>query len=742
MKKVIKIVTTLFIFIGFIMIVNLKAFAYETTYDNNYTRTGYHLELNYSFVHDHEATLAKCDYIVCRMSNNLNPSADQLYSAVYKSSSRLTGSFSTDMSHMVWGYDLSQTTYTVGNIGLFFKADNCDNVGYFPLACPYNNAANNRTGYTYLYLYYSWCDIEQKYYFIGFSHYWLATYPSGGGTIEYVLSPYSHTINVYNIVPNNYSVQYDGNGATSGTMPATGYSFDTAYSLPANQYSKQYTVNYDPGGGTSPIASDTATATFNGWIDNNSIIYNGNAYGYSQFNAPYYANKYADLKNAFGYNKYSLIAHYLIYGQSEGRSAVKSGNDTTSGLYPDGATIENLTPVNGQTLTLYADWTNAAITLPKPVREGYTFKGWYDKQSNGTLIGYAGGSYTPTSNKTLYAYWIDDTAPSIDDLTPDDDPTVKTITENSTSIEYDWINHAVNLHFKGIDSGSGISSIKLYDNNNVLLKSGTEEIKYTVTEENVTDYKLIAVDKAGNTTTVSVKVRIDYNAPDSAGRTITDGSDYVSKIITVKATDDLSGLTKFVLEKLDGSNWVASQNINVSSISGCMSAQKSFTVNLSDYKYKYRIAYYDYAGNIYYSDEFYVMPVTVKATVSKLNGTSAGNNETLTFIQNGDMTATINVTLGGYVEYVTYEFADELNHAGETHTISLTQTSTDGKGIAADTLSFILPENLELGESHLIKVTGYRGDEKVEQFLYVKLDEVDFSRLRTRIRYQSGQMGK
>ncbi len=46
----------------------------------------------------------------------------------------------------------------------------------------------------------------------------------------------------------------------------------------------------------------------------------------------------------------------------------------------------------------------AAVTLPTPTWDGYTFNGWYNA---GTKIGDAGDSYTPTANITLYAKWTD-----------------------------------------------------------------------------------------------------------------------------------------------------------------------------------------------------------------------------------------------------------------------------------------------------------------------------------------------
>jgi len=54
-----------------------------------------------------------------------------------------------------------------------------------------------------------------------------------------------------------------------------------------------------------------------------------------------------------------------------------------------------------------------SVTAPTPTRSGYTFNGWYDSSSGGSLIISGGTSYTPSSNITLYAQWtVVFTAPS------------------------------------------------------------------------------------------------------------------------------------------------------------------------------------------------------------------------------------------------------------------------------------------------------------------------------------------
>lgn len=62
-------------------------------------------------------------------------------------------------------------------------------------------------------------------------------------------------------------------------------------------------------------------------------ILNGTTLDYSVvFNANYYANRYADLKNAFGYDREKLLSHFLTNGINEKRQACATFN---VGVYKD-----------------------------------------------------------------------------------------------------------------------------------------------------------------------------------------------------------------------------------------------------------------------------------------------------------------------------------------------------------------------------------------------------------------------
>ena len=48
---------------------------------------------------------------------------------------------------------------------------------------------------------------------------------------------------------------------------------------------------------------------------------------------------------------------------------------------------------------------SSAIVLPTPTRANYHFDGWFDALTGGSLIGLGGAGLVPTSNKTLFARW-------------------------------------------------------------------------------------------------------------------------------------------------------------------------------------------------------------------------------------------------------------------------------------------------------------------------------------------------
>jgi len=146
-------------------------------------------------------------------------------------------------------------------------------------------------------------------------------------------------------VPNTYTIQFNGNGNTSGTMGNILCEYGKTYTLSSNTFVKAYNITYNQNysGGTN--STITASCTFNGWTGSN-----GSSYG----------------------NK---------------------------------ASISNLTTTNGDIFVMTANWLDASVTLPSPTRDGLSLIGWYNDASGTTLIGAGGENYIVTSNVTLYAKW-------------------------------------------------------------------------------------------------------------------------------------------------------------------------------------------------------------------------------------------------------------------------------------------------------------------------------------------------
>lgn len=62
---------------------------------------------------------------------------------------------------------------------------------------------------------------------------------------------------------------------------------------------------------------------------------------------------------------------------------------------------------NGQRDRISAMYQEEGIVLPEPVKKGYSFEGWYLDRECRVPAGKAGDLYSPVSDITLYAHWVD-----------------------------------------------------------------------------------------------------------------------------------------------------------------------------------------------------------------------------------------------------------------------------------------------------------------------------------------------
>lgn len=162
--------------------------------------------------------------------------------------------------------------------------------------------------------------------------------------------------------PKNYTVHFEGNGATGGSMQDQTINYGVAAKLNKNGFSRGFTVGYDVNGGNSvERGSDSVVSDFTGW-------------------------------------KLSPAAVGISY--------------------TDEQSVMNIAEP-GKTRNLYAAWHDNGVTLPNASKEDeywelsednkgwvrYYFTGWYTAPDGGVCVGRGGDAYTPKQDITLYAHW-------------------------------------------------------------------------------------------------------------------------------------------------------------------------------------------------------------------------------------------------------------------------------------------------------------------------------------------------
>ena len=168
--------------------------------------------------------------------------------------------------------------------------------------------------------------------------------------------------------PNTYTINYTMNGGTQGSNKPTSGTYDANVTI--SKPTKTFTVNIDANSQGATISSLTATKaqTFAGWT----------ASGLDTATA-----------------KYGTSTSAVTTAWSSGSTKVGASNDP---MY-----FKNLRSTSG-TVTLTANWTAVAVTLPTITKDGFTCG--YATSASGSISYNSGGSYTPsttTASTILYA---------------------------------------------------------------------------------------------------------------------------------------------------------------------------------------------------------------------------------------------------------------------------------------------------------------------------------------------------
>ena len=237
-----------------------------------------------------------------------------------------------------------------------------------------------------------------------------------GREIDYKNIEFTYTIG------NNYNIAFNANGG-SGSMSNVSMVYYISKNLPANTFTRAYTVSYDVNKGTLDAALTSANTasnyTFGGWAT--------------------------------------------------------SANG--SKVYDDKASVSNLTETVNGTYNLFAIWNDGAVTLPSATKEGCVLLGWY----NGDVkVGEAGDPYYPTASVELKAKWGDKHTP----VMTGSDQLMMVDGELENAFTFEHVDGQVaHITIKSISDVRNGNQVISYENNKIIAhNAGVAEIYFTQAE--------------------------------------------------------------------------------------------------------------------------------------------------------------------------------------------------------------------------------------------------------------------
>ncbi len=209
---------------------------------------------------------------------------------------------------------------------------------------------------------------------------------------------------------NTYTIQYNGNGNTSGSTASSSHIYDAAKALTSNGFSKTgYTFS-----GWSTSTTGTVVYSNTQSISNLTSTKGGSVTLYAKWTANTYTIKYdgngnTDGSTASSSSKYDATITLTTNGFKKDYNDFKGWSTSKNGsvVYKDKASVKNLVTSNGGTITLYAIWEPKAIntswvTITEAQNVGgqiVNYKWMYTKTTKtyGSWVAKTGSSI-PTSN--------------------------------------------------------------------------------------------------------------------------------------------------------------------------------------------------------------------------------------------------------------------------------------------------------------------------------------------------------
>ena len=278
-------------------------------------------------------------------------------------------------------------------------------------------------------------------------------------------------------------------------------------------------------------------------VNNNNPSIEGGTYGISLENASGKWNFFNGILKGtvagFNTQPTQWREHYKVTTGTE-----PIGNVTYNTAYLDNKYTITFNPNGGEvsTTTKTVTYNTAYGELPTPTRTGYAFKGWTETQyepgaANNPQFITSESTFAQDSDKTLYAYWADETAPS--------KPTIvaKLVDANGTTYTPGtWTNQHVYVELSATDDGSGIKEFQWYENGawttrELTTTSNTASITYTAARD--TTLRFRAVDNGNNASEeATIEVKMDMTKPIITASNITYGQD-----LEITIVDAASGVT-------------------------------------------------------------------------------------------------------------------------------------------------------------------------------------------------------
>ena len=210
--------------------------------------------------------------------------------------------------------------------------------------------------------------------------------------------------------PNSYTISFDGNGSTSGTMQPLGMKYGTAKNLTVNEYSR---TGYTWSGWCTNSDGTGASYTDGQRVENLTDTNNGSVTLYAKWVPNAYKIQFdknradASGTTASMSMEYGTAKNLTDNGFSSPSSKFAGWNTKPNGTgtsYSNGQSVKNLTSAPNDIVTLYAKWATNTYTVTfvdgldsktlkieevgygtpatapdAPIHKGYTDNGW-DKQ--------------------------------------------------------------------------------------------------------------------------------------------------------------------------------------------------------------------------------------------------------------------------------------------------------------------------------------------------------------------------